>query len=102
MGKNFKGGMDSLLGGSKEPKTRGRPKINTREISKTSQVGTKAGETRATFIMNEEQLESVKAIAYWDRISIKEVLSQAIDDYLAKKKPGLAKALSAYKGKTKE
>lgn len=99
-GKTFKGGMDSLLGGAKDStKKRGRPKVNVREITKTSQAGTKPGETRATFIMNEDQLEKVKAIAYWDRVSIKDVLSHALDDYLAKKKSDLSKAISAYKGK---
>jgi hypothetical protein len=101
--KSFSKGMDSLLGGTNDStKKLGRPKVNTREITKTSQSGTKAGETRATFIMNEDQLEKVKAIAYWDRVSIKDVLSQAIDDYLDKKKSDLTKALNAYKGRAKE
>jgi len=103
--KDLRRGMDSLLGGStgskeKEPiSKRGRPKVNTREITNMSQAGTKAGETRATFIMNEDQLEKIKAIAYWDRLSIKDVLSHAIDDYLAKKKSDLTKAVNAYKAK---
>jgi ribose 1,5-bisphosphokinase PhnN len=99
-GKTFKGGMDSLLGASRNlTKKRGRPKVNTREITKTSQAGTKLGETRATFIMNEDQLEKVKALAYWDRVSIKDILSQAIDAYLTKRKADLTKAVNAYKGR---
>ena len=44
--KSFTGGLNSLLGESKEePKTekpkRGRPKTVTKEITKTSQEGTK-------------------------------------------------------------
>ena len=104
-GKSFKGGVDSLLEASKEkesPGKRGRPKVNMREITKTSQTGTKENETRATFIMNEEQLESVKAMAYWDRVSIKDVLCEAVSDYLAKKKGDLHKAVNAYKNKSKK
>lgn len=104
-GKTFKGGMDSLLSGSRSVKEstskRGRPKVNTREITKTSQAGTKEGETRATFIINEKHLELVKALAYWDRISIKDALFIAIDDYLTKRKVDVQKAVSAYKGKEK-
>lgn len=100
MSKSFKGGLNSLLGESEAlPKKRGRPKVNTKKTIKTSQAGTKEGETRATFILNENQLEAIKAIAYWDRTSIKDVLYQAIDDYLTKKKPELTKALNAYKAK---
>lgn len=100
--KGFKSaGIDALTGGSSEPSKRGRPKVNLKEVTKTSQLGTKAGETRATFIVNEEQLEDIKAMAYWDRISIKDVFSKAVDDYLAKKKSDLQKARSAYKTKNK-
>ena len=100
--KGFKAsGLDALTGGSFAPSKLGRPKTNLREITKTSQIGTKAGETRATFIMNEEQLENIKAIAYWDRVSIKDVLCHAIDDYLSKKKSDLSKARNAFKSKGK-
>lgn len=100
--KSFQGGVNSLFEGTKEStKKQGEKKTTVREITKTSQAGTKAGETRATFIMNEDQLEKLKAIAYWDRMPIKEVVSQAIDDYLSKKKPELTKAFNAYKNKAK-
>lgn len=84
--KDFKGGLGSLLG---EAPTvgRGRPKGETspaREITKTSQEGTKAKETRATFIVNEDQLEKLKAIAYWDRLMIKDVVATAFEEYISK------------------
>lgn len=103
MTKTFKGGMDSLLTKTKSKASgeRGRPKTNYREVTKTSQIGTKENETRATFIMNETQLEAIKALAYWDRVTIKDVLAQALDNYLARKKNDLGKALTAYKGKGK-
>ncbi len=78
--KNFSGGLGSLLG---EQPEQGRGKPSPRIITKSSQKGTREGETRATFVVNEELLEKVKAIAYWDRISIKEVLNQALLDAVA-------------------
>ena len=72
---------------------RGRHKTNFKTITKSSEIGTKPGETRATFILNEEQLESIKALAHWERVSIKEVLSQAIEAHLNRKKTELPKAI---------
>ena len=107
--KSFKGGFDSLISGvTKKEKVeelkvetgakRGRPKTNFREVTKTSQVGTRENETRATFIVNEEQLESLKALAYWERLSIKEVLAKAIGNYLKSKRDELYEASKAYRG----
>lgn len=55
----------------------GRPVTQTKVIHKTSEVGTREHETRATFIVNESLLHKMKAIAYWDRLQIKEVINQA-------------------------
>lgn len=84
--KDFKGGLDSLLG---ETPTvgRGRPKGETspaKEVTKTSQEGTKPKETRATFIVNEDQLEKIKAIAYWDRLMVKDVVAKAFEEFLTR------------------
>ena len=81
--KNFTGGLNSLLGDNDKPK-RGRPKTSTREITKSSQEGTKEKETRATFIVNEELLDKLKAIAYWDRVLIKDVVNTALQEIVAK------------------
>lgn len=106
--KSFKSGMDGLLGSATVAKEReekrpvskrGRPKTNFKEVTKTSQVGTKENETRATFIVNEDQLESIKALAYWERTSIKEILAMAINELLKKKKGELSKAVNSYKSK---
>lgn len=106
--KSFKSGMDGLLGSAtvakgkaeKEPVSkRGRPKTNFKEVSKTSQIGTKAGETRATFIIDEDQLEKIKALAYWERTSIKEILAEAIENFLKEKKGEVSKAVTSYKSK---
>lgn len=96
--KNFTGGLSSLLGeNTKEDKTTkvGRPKTQFKEITKSSQEGTKENETRATFIVNEELLDKLKAIAYWDRVLIKEVINTALLDAVAKheKKSGEIKPI---------
>lgn len=91
MAKDFKknmpvaGGINSLIGDtSEEPAKRGRPKTSTREVTKTSQEGTKESETRATFIVSEDLLDKCKAIAYWDRVLIKDVIGIALQDYVDK------------------
>lgn len=82
--KNFTGGLDSLLGEQPQRPKRGRPATSTREITKSSQEGTKEGETRATFIVKEELLEKLKAVAYWDRIKIKDVIASALEEAVNK------------------
>ena len=62
----------------------GRPKTQFKEITKSSQEGTKPNETRATFIVNEDLLEKLKGIAYWDRILIKDVINTALQDHVDK------------------
>ena len=82
--KDFTGGLSSLLGDQPDKPKVGRPKTSTREITKSSQEGTKENETRATFIINEELLDKLKAIAYWDRCLIKDVVNTALQDVVAK------------------
>lgn len=82
--KNFTGGLNSLLGDQPDKPKRGRPVTQTKEITKSSQEGTKENETRATFIINEELLEKVKAIAYWERELIKETINKALQETVAK------------------
>jgi hypothetical protein len=86
--KNFTGGLSSLLGDTPKSKPEEgaeptQPASTPKEITKTSQIGTKANETRATFIVNEEVLAKVKAIAYWDRLDIKDVVGLALANYLS-------------------
>ena len=78
--KNFTGGLNSLLGDQTETVKRGRPQTVFKEITKSSQEGTKENETRATFIVNEELLDKLKAIAYWERKLIKEVINSALQE----------------------
>ena len=66
--KTFKG-MSNLLGEGTKVKAPikkeiinpvGRPKTQFREITKSSQEGTKENETRATFIVREDLLDKLK------------------------------------------
>ena len=100
--KSFSGGLNSLLGDTAQQPTKGEqapavaePKAPKKEITKTSQIGTKEKETRATFIVNEDLLEKMKALAYWDRVLIKDIVNQALEDHIARheKKNGEIKAM---------
>lgn len=82
--KNFTGGLGSLLGDQPQKNKVGRPRTNLKEINKSSETGTRPGETRATFILRQDTLDKLKAIAYWERIFIKDVVTTAIDEAIAK------------------
>jgi hypothetical protein len=82
--KSFSGGLNSLLGDTKQPEQAAELKAANKEITKTSQSGTKVKETRATFIVNEDLLEKMKALAYWDRVLIKDIVNSALEDYFAR------------------
>jgi hypothetical protein len=52
----------------------------------TTKKGLPEGWSRATFIVRDEYLEKIKAIGYWDRKQIKEVLDEAITEHLKGRK----------------
>jgi len=64
-------------------------------VSNASQKGLKDGWTRDTFILRKEYLEKIKLLAYWERISIKEVMDKALGSYLKGKR---TKSISNEKG----
>jgi hypothetical protein len=53
---------------------------------KTTQRGLQDGWTRATFILRNQNLEQLKALAYWERKTIKEVIGEALGSYLKEKR----------------
>jgi uncharacterized protein YnzC (UPF0291/DUF896 family) len=53
---------------------------------KTTQQGLHDGWTRATFILRKDYLEKLKELAYWERKTIKEVMDEALGDYLKGKR----------------
>ena len=85
--KSFSGGLNSLLGETKpteQTAEQSEPKAVKKEITKTSQIGTKEKETRATFIVNEDLLEKMKALAYWDRVLIKDIVNTAFEEHISR------------------
>lgn len=71
--KNFKSGMDLLLQGSK----------NHIEAEKKAEKNlSQPYNTKATYYFNAETLQSIKAIAYYDRITIGEVIDHALRKYV--------------------
>lgn len=59
--------------------------LQTKNIPKTK-LGLKEGWIRATFIVREEYLNKIKALAYWERKDIKQVVDEAMTEYLKNKK----------------
>lgn len=106
MAKNFSGGLSSLLQTTQEESKgkehkaqvkRGRPTTSTREVTKTSQEGTREGETRATFIVKESTLETLKALAFFERKQIKATVQEALEAYIATRTPAkLREAQNTY------
>jgi hypothetical protein len=50
------------------------------------QKGLQEGWTRATFVLRKDYLTRLKAVSYWDRKKIKEVIDEALGAYLKRKK----------------
>ena len=48
--------------------------------------GLRDGWTRATFVLRKDYLSKLKAVSYWDRKKIKEVIDEALGAYLNEKK----------------
>ena len=54
--------------------------------SNSLEKGLQHGWTRATFVLRKDYLSKLKAVSYWDRKKIKEVIDEALGDYLRGKK----------------
>ena len=74
--KNFKQGLSSLLPDPQEPTAPTKAETSTKRAQEKKQ------ETRATFILDKETLEKIKALAYWERKQIKETLAEALEAYI--------------------
>lgn len=55
----------------------------------TTSKGLRPGWTRATFIVREETVQRLRAVAYWDRKELKRVVDEAFRGYLADRKVAL-------------
>ena len=68
------------------PSTHDQPEgLEKASLGSTTSKGLRPGWTRATFIVREETLQKLKAVAYWDRKELKRVVEQAFHSYLAGK-----------------
>lgn len=74
--KNFKQGLSSLLPDPQEPTAPAKTSTKRAQDKKQSQ------DTRATFILDIETIEKIKALAYWERKQIKETIAEALETYL--------------------
>ena len=74
-------GLDALLG-EENPKKDIKGKEKKEKIeAKNTDI-----EQRATFVIYSSVLENIKAIAYWDRKKQKDVLHEALSEYISKYK----------------
>jgi hypothetical protein len=48
--------------------------------------GLQDGWTRATFVLRKDYLSKLKAVSYWERKKMKEVIDEALGDYLRGKR----------------
>lgn len=76
--KNFKAGFESLLGDSEDhpPKS----------IKSVVELRKQQPEIRATFIISEDHHNTIKAISYWERKMLKDILYEALEAYIAEYK----------------
>jgi hypothetical protein len=76
--KNFKAGFESLLGDSED-----HPPKSSKNLA-----GLKKSlpEIRATFIISEDHHNTIKAISYWERKMLKDILYEALEAYIAEYK----------------
>lgn len=51
-----------------------------------SQQGLQYGLTRATFIIKKEYARKLKAYAYWERLTVKEIMEEMLADFFKDKK----------------
>ncbi len=82
MSKKFTAGLNTLLEGptekeqaskEKQPGKAGRPPLNK---PKTDRI--------ASFVVSMEHHSKLKAVAYWDRMTVKDVLATALEEYFTK------------------
>jgi CheY-like chemotaxis protein len=80
----YKSKTDKILSKGPGIQVHRRPQ-REHSLFKSSQAGLQQGWTRATFIVQTDLLEKIKALAYWERRSIKEVIDEALEIYLKDK-----------------
>lgn len=91
--KNFTGGLDSLLGDSNKKETKKEQKVKPKERK----------DIRATFIIDEEINEKLKAIAFFERENIKVCLDKAVRNFIKSyEKANGSKYIEVYNDKKRQ
>ena len=64
----------------------GRPKHQDKDNSTAASkdAGTKPGEMRKTYVVSTDLVNKIEAISFWDRKSLKEVVNDALTQYVFK------------------
>ena len=90
--KEFKSGLDMLFQSTDEVES-----LIVKDELKTNKI-IKNDETRATFIVDNDQLLKLKALSFWQRKQLKQILREIIDLYFESiDKKEFEKALFEYK-----
>ena len=76
--KNFKAGFESLLGESEDH--------SPKNIKNLAELRKSPPEIRATFIISEDHHNTIKAISYWERKMLKDILYEALEAYITEYK----------------
>lgn len=93
MAKKDLSGVDVVIG--QNPTKAGRPQIHTHKPKTKASIGLPEGYTRATFVIQEVELDRVRALSHWSRVTLSGIVQKAITKFLAdyEKKNGPIKAL---------
>ena len=87
--KDFKAGLDLIFQPS-TPEPQEENRSNDQRHSPEKEV-------RATFILSESQINTIKALAFWQRKQIKQVIQESLEMYFSQTpKDELNQALEAY------
>ncbi len=83
--KEFSQGIDAILG-------------NTTSVQEIQSPKKKRSTARTTIIMDAGETEKLKALAFWERRSMREIAEEAFKQYFDKKDEShIAKALDCYR-----
>jgi len=94
--KNFSGGINSLLEGTVQNRSSETP--HEHHPAAKQRKSSKGKTTIASFVMHPDTLETMRALAYWERKKIKDILEESMQLLISGK--GVAyieKALEEYR-----
>jgi len=99
--KNFSKGISAILGDEPLEKKEEKQRENQEKHLAVKDLNNADLQTliekKVTFIMDIDQLEKVKALAYWERAKNKDILREALDFFFSSKEDRLKEAVKNYK-----